>query len=210
MEFWLMQDNEKLQLPVPPNGFEVGTGTDISTINVENIGEVSFIGNKKLKSLSMEGFFPSKDYSFVQYKGFPEPYECVKLIEKWEDSKKPIRCLITGTSVNTEFTIENFSHSEEGGSGDVNFSIELKEYRRIVLETKTIVTTSAAPKATTTAKRPVTKVIPKTYTVKSGDTLRIIAKRLYGNGDKWRTLYEKNKSKIKNPNMIYPGQVLLI
>lgn len=48
-----------------------------------------------------------------------------------------------------------------------------------------------------------TKKAPKTYTVKKGDTLSAIAKK---NGTTATALAKKNK--IKDPNRIYPGQVI--
>ena len=50
----------------------------------------------------------------------------------------------------------------------------------------------------------------KTYTVKSGDCLWNIAKKYYGNGAKYTQIFNANKDKISNPNLIYPGQVLTI
>lgn len=50
----------------------------------------------------------------------------------------------------------------------------------------------------------------KTYTVKKGDTLWGIAKKFYGNGAKYTQIYNANKGKIKNPNLIYVGQVFTI
>ncbi|MBO9541408.1 N-acetylmuramoyl-L-alanine amidase [bacterium] len=47
-----------------------------------------------------------------------------------------------------------------------------------------------------------------TYTVKDGDTLYGIAKKLLGDGTRWPELYNLNKDKIKDPNVIYPGLVL--
>jgi nucleoid-associated protein YgaU len=50
----------------------------------------------------------------------------------------------------------------------------------------------------------------KTYTVKSGDSLSKIAKRLYGDASKWHRIYEANRDKIKNPDLIHPGQEFTI
>ena len=50
----------------------------------------------------------------------------------------------------------------------------------------------------------------RTYVVVKGDTLSGIAKREYGNANKWRTIYEANKDVIKDPDLIYPGQTLKI
>lgn len=51
---------------------------------------------------------------------------------------------------------------------------------------------------------------PTTYTVKSGDSLSKIAKHVYGDADKWHAIYEANKDKIKNPDLIHPGEVLTL
>lgn len=50
----------------------------------------------------------------------------------------------------------------------------------------------------------------KYHTVKKGDCLWNIAKAYYGNGAMYTKIYEANKSIIKNPNLIYPGQKFLI
>ena len=50
------------------------------------------------------------------------------------------------------------------------------------------------------------------YTVKKGDFLIKIAgkKDVYGKGEAWKKIYQANRDKIKNPNLIYPGQILQI
>jgi len=50
----------------------------------------------------------------------------------------------------------------------------------------------------------------RTYTVVKGDTLSKIAKELLGDSRKWRAIYDANKDVIKNPDLIYPGQVFKI
>jgi nucleoid-associated protein YgaU len=57
---------------------------------------------------------------------------------------------------------------------------------------------STAPAATTS------------YTVKSGDSLSHIAKHIYGDASKWHQIYDANRDKIKNPDLIQPGWVLKI
>lgn len=48
------------------------------------------------------------------------------------------------------------------------------------------------------------------YTVKSGDTLSAIAKKTRGNANDYMVIFEANKPMLKDPNKIYPGQVLRI
>ena len=50
----------------------------------------------------------------------------------------------------------------------------------------------------------------KTYTVKSGDNLSKISKEVYGDANKYQKIFEANKPMLKDPDKIYPGQVLRI
>ena len=49
-----------------------------------------------------------------------------------------------------------------------------------------------------------------TYKVSSGDTLWKIADKFYGDGEKWKVIYEANKDKLSSPGTIIPGQELVI
>jgi nucleoid-associated protein YgaU len=48
----------------------------------------------------------------------------------------------------------------------------------------------------------------RTITVQAGDSLSKIAKRELGDADKWQAIYDANRDKIKDPDLIHPGQVL--
>lgn len=214
MEFWLTFNNgqEKLQLPVPPPDYEIQTGNNNTVVNINDIGEVNLIGKRKLKPIVLNSFFPNHDYPFCQYRGFPKPYECVKLIEKWIDSGKPIRLIVTNTSINHAMAIEEFNYGERDGSGDVYFSLSLKEYRfleaNFVMPTAVASISTDVPNMPSAPVRPTEKQPPTTYVVKKGDNLWNIAKRLTGNGANCQSIAKKNG--IKNPNRIYPGQKLVI
>ena len=48
------------------------------------------------------------------------------------------------------------------------------------------------------------------YEVKSGDSLSKIAKHVYGDAMKYNIIFEANQPMLKDPNLIYPGQMLRI
>ena len=50
----------------------------------------------------------------------------------------------------------------------------------------------------------------RTYTVVKGDTLSKISKEMYGDANKYNAIFEANKPMLKDPDKIYPGQVLRI
>jgi nucleoid-associated protein YgaU len=65
-----------------------------------------------------------------------------------------------------------------------------------------------------TPKRPEMDLNPKiestTHVVAAGDSLSKIAKKYYGDSMKWKKIHEANKELIPNPDLIYPGQMLVI
>jgi nucleoid-associated protein YgaU len=46
--------------------------------------------------------------------------------------------------------------------------------------------------------------------VQQGDTLSGIAKEMYGEAGKYPLIFEANQPMLKDPDKIYPGQVLRI
>ncbi len=59
---------------------------------------------------------------------------------------------------------------------------------------------------------PSTVVVPKisTTTVSRGDSLWRLSQASYGAGTRYAVIYKANREQIRNPNMIYPGQVFVV
>jgi len=68
--------------------------------------------------------------------------------------------------------------------------------------------TSGSSSAPSNPNQPVEREVK--YTVQSGDSLSKIAQQQYGDGKKWRAIFEANRDQISNPDLIHPGQVLTI
>lgn len=49
-----------------------------------------------------------------------------------------------------------------------------------------------------------------TYVVQAGDSLSAIAKKFYGDANRWTEIWEANKDKVSDPNQISVGQELRI
>jgi nucleoid-associated protein YgaU len=62
------------------------------------------------------------------------------------------------------------------------------------------------------AARPSTVVVPKitTTTVSRGDSLWRLSQLSYGAGTRYAVIYKANRAQIRNPNLIYPGQVFVL
>jgi nucleoid-associated protein YgaU len=50
----------------------------------------------------------------------------------------------------------------------------------------------------------------ETVIIKRGDNLWRIARNAWGRGIRWSVIYQANRDQIRNPRMIYPGQVFLM
>lgn len=213
MEFWLKKSNsDKIMLPVNPESFAFTEKHNNISVNVNSIGEVNLLGKRDLKTGTISSHFPKRDRNYANNSGRQAPYTYINKLLSWKSSGKPVQLIITGTKINFQVTIETLKYGEQDGTGDVYYDLTLKEYRAVEIK-KTKLKKTKKKKTTkkkSKPKRPAAKKKTKTYTVKSGDCLWNIAKRFYGNGAQYTKIYNANRGKIKNPNLIYPGQKLTI
>lgn len=202
MDYYLSFNNneERLRLPVIPSSFEVNIPHQNTTVNINQLGEINLIGKTGLMSMTIESFFPNQQYSFCLYRDFQKPYEYIKQLLKWKESGRPIRVIVTGTPINYAMAIESLTYSEVDGTGDVYFSLELKEYKFIKTPSSNTLTTLPTQRET--------KSLATHYTVQKGDTLWLIAKKVTGDGSNYKAIAQKNN--ITNPDKIYVGQKLVI
>lgn len=211
MEFWLKKSNsDKFMLPVNPESFAFTEKHNNTSVNVNSIGEVNLLGKRDLKTGTISSHFPKRDRNYANNSGRQAPYTYINKLLSWKSSGKPIQLIITGTKINFQVTIETLKYGEQDGTGDVYYDLTLKEYRAVEIKKTKLKEKKKNTKKKSKPKRPATKKKTKTYTVKSGDCLWNIAKKFYGNGAQYTKIYNANKGKIKNPNLIYPGQVLTI
>ena len=213
-------------MPETPSKLTVKIKGKNKTLELLNEGEINFLRTPGLTEITLPLTFP-------MLTGSHRPEYYLDLLEKAKTGRSTTQFIMTRTTpngrllfdTNIKVSVEDYTITESATNGlDVSVEVNLKQYRdygtkTIKVETEAKKTTAAvtqqtqtAPKAATVTKERPATTAPKatTYTVKKGDCLWNIAKKYLGNGAKYNLIYNANKDKIKNPNLIYVGQVLTI
>lgn len=231
MEFVISQGSQQLRLPIPPSEFTMQSGNMNQTVTVVRAGEINLWGPSKLDGVTIQSFFPRVYSPYCKYSNFPSPSECVKLIDAFRNSGEVCRLIIVDSAlavdINMEVLIESFDRSMKDHTGDVYFSITLKQYRRIKLPGTASAYEPTIQRPIPAAKRPDTPTEspskansagstsatakPGTdYVAKIGESLWDIAKDKLGSGSKWTKLLAINMDTLKDPLGVTQGMVIKI
>ena len=212
--------------PIAPEKLQLKISNKNKTLVLINEGEINILKKAGLTEISFDLLLPNVKYPFAVYKsGFKKANYFLDYLENLKTSQEPfkfkvIRRFPDGKMIfdtNMKVSLEDYKPSDDAKEGfDITVSIKLKQFRDYGTKTCNITFASSKPKiappqpARQTTSSPAPKNENKTYTVVSGDCLWNIAKKFYGNGSQYTKIYNANTDKIKNPNLIYPGQVLTI
>lgn len=214
--------DDGFQLPINPSSIEASEGSNGQTYDIIKLGEINVIKARSLTQYSFEGIFPAQRYPYLSVESPRTPKAYVEDIEKWIESKRPIRFVYTGKKyangksfeINEAVSIESFNWKETAGhGGDITYSLKLKKYvfyaaRRISIQGASRGTSKsyvAAP-----ATRPNDTQPPKVYAVVAGDTLWAIAKRTLGASARWKEIQSLNKLTDSQVKSLRIGQSLKI
>ena len=217
----------KILLPIAPSSLSVKIKNQNSTVNLINDGEASVLKAPGLTEYSFDFLLPAQKYPFAKYiSKFRKPKYILDKLEKWKVEKKSITLTVSRVLPNgkglfdtsQKVVIEDYTIKEEAKEGfDVKVSIKLKQYKPFKTKKCKVTIKDTSKKKTAkvekSKERPAGENQPQTgttYTVVSGDSLWKIAKHFYGNGAEYPKIFDANKDKISNPNLIYPGQMLNI
>ncbi len=121
-----------LVLPVlPPEMPELVQPYNNTTFDAIN-GEINLIGNKGLRTVSIQSFFPlNKNYPFSRPGSEKDGWKYVEFFNKYANLRVPIRMIFMddlSEISNMAYTVERFSCNVTG-YGVINYKLELKEYR---------------------------------------------------------------------------------
>ena len=147
--------------------------------------------------------------------GDANPDKYIRAITKAQKNRLPVQLIYSNGVTDDESVkvlIESCSITEKAGEeGDKYLSLSFLQYKAPSKKYMAVVTPTATV-AQPQVEQPANPAVEqrKTYTVQKGDTLWKIAKQFYGNGALNTKIVSANSDKIKNPNLIYAGQVFTI
>lgn len=211
-EMTLSIGNKIIVFPVVPEKLAVKSPGKNETTVVLELGEINIIRQKGLREIAWDSFFPANMGPYVT--GRVITY--IKDLQAARDQKRHGRFRLTGSDLNVNMlvAVESIDYDERGGEpGDIYYNIKLKEWKDYSAVT---VSTGHGKKAVRSGTP--AKAEELNHTVVAGDCLWAIAQQYYGDGSRWKELYQKNKAIIDagnkgtgNPSStIYVGQVLVL
>ena len=188
---------------------DVTHGTKNTSVTISGLGEILVLQDRAAVEVSWDSFFPAAYFPGIQTPFMlSSPDAMMQRLFEWKISAKPVHLILTGTRVNFYAAIQSLQPYRKGGDpGSIYYKIKLKEYREVRIRQVKVSSTGTAT-VSGGSTRTDNRVQAKTYTVKPGDCLYNISKSTLGDGGRYKEIYSLNKDKLKNPNLIYPGQVL--
>lgn len=216
---------DKCLLPITPQKLQIKINSANKTVTLVNEGEINILKTPKLTDVEFECIIPQMKYPFSSYKsGFKEPLYFFDYFEKLKKDKKPFQFIVSRAlpngkalvSTDRKVSMEDYQIMESAENGfDYTVKIKLKYYRDYCTKEVSILNMEAGMKVSVQKTRAAeTSPVPannQTYTVVKGDCLWNIAKKIYGDGAKYTVIYDANRDVVSgSPNLIYPGQVLII
>ncbi len=183
----IVTDGSQYELAVNPREISVTQESKDKTIDLLNVGEVNVPGNRGLIKVVLTTFLPYKNSPF--YTGYT-PETIIQAVKKAKNGKKTLRVIISGTDVNTLFTVSSMNEIYKEGQQDMYISWSFVEARD--LNTGQVASWVKRYTDTGLCNRNTGNVIPKIITVKENDTLWGIAKRYYDDGSRWKDIAAVN------------------
>lgn len=207
-------------LPVTPEKMVTKINGKNKSLVLVNEGEVNLLKSPGLTEYTFEARFPSYEYLAHSNADRSEFVPVAYYLDKLESlmvGKKPFRFSVSrrdGYNLLYEtsdmVSLEDYELTEDVALGsDVMVKISLKQYREFKTITRPALEvdgeTAKVGDKGSSVSRPV-KEKPVSYTVIQGDTLWAICKKELGDDTKYPEVAKLNG--IKNPNLIYVGQVI--
>lgn len=183
----IITDGSQFELAVNPREISVTQDSKDKAIDLLNVGEVNVPGNRGLIKVTLATFLPDGDSPF--YTGHA-PETIVQAVKKAKNGKNALRIIISGTDVNTMFTVSSMNETYKEGQADIYISWSFVESRD--LNTGQVASWVKRYTDTGLCRRNTGNVIPKVVTVMQDDSLWSLARRYYDDGSRWEDIADIN------------------
>ena len=206
--FYFADGEDVMEFPITPSELSIKVGSKNETVTLINEGEINILKSPSLIEVEFEARFPMSDTNYPFARATAQIDTYLKKFEELKEKRKPFRFKVVRSTLRGKrswdtdilVALESYDISESADEGDdVLISFQLKQYKPYGIKVNKQVTNSSDTTSTSKKDRDSNKDTSKsnTYTVKTGDCLWKIAKQFYGNGAKWKTIYDANKSAIE-------------
>jgi hypothetical protein len=210
-------------VPITPSSITTKINNKNKVITLINDGDFNILKEEGLKEFTFDMCLPAYKYPFARGVLLPINYY-LNMLSFLKNSKKPFRFIViregaigsSGYNTTILVSLENYEIKEDAGNGrDVVVSVTLKEYKNVNSTLFKYVNIGAqaigaalsvATFISTKTRDSSSKKSQRTYKVKEGDTLYIIAKKELGDANKCNFLKELNK--LNSIHDIRVGQVI--
>ena len=116
-------------MPVVPE-FEIAEGQENETYRGLSL-DIRMIGNKSLRTLSLNSFFPAKQYPFMSPYAEINPQAYIDFFKSIKTQRIPARIVISDNNdrevLNMAVSIDSFTYQYRK-NGDVDYTLEMTEY----------------------------------------------------------------------------------
>ncbi|WP_046225571.1 LysM peptidoglycan-binding domain-containing protein [Paenibacillus dauci] len=237
--FFLTYNNqdEVVRLPVNPEKIEINSSGDGKNYTIIGLGEINSIQPNKLREITLESFFPGQRYPFVVGRELQTPYYYVEMIQKWMETKRPIRFVFSSLqlpdyalygntskqavsakaerftlnrafmAINMAVSIEKFDWTLAAGESG-DIQFKLSLKEYVFYRALKVKIKKDKEKSTVAKKRTDTKETPKTYKLVAGDSLWKIAKKQLGDGSRYKEIQKLNNIKDSELRNLPIGMVI--
>jgi len=125
--------NATFELPLNPAEIQLTVETDDKSETVIGLGEVNLIGDAKLRSISIQSILPLNpaDEHYVSAQNLlSSAQDYIDWLVKIQESKKPMRLVISSTKISFKATVSSFQYGfKDGYDGEYSYTLVIKEYK---------------------------------------------------------------------------------
>lgn len=207
--------------PVAPSAISTKINNNNKTLTLINEGEINIIKDPKLTDVSFDVLLPNVRHPFAVYPdGFHRADYYLNALEEMKLGKAPVQFVIArafpdGRRIfdnSVKVSLEDYTIKEDAGNQGFDFSVSVKLKHYKDFSVKTYAITEANKISVTQQRETVNSPSPKntelTHKTQPNDTLWALARKYYGDGNKFNLIAKANG--IANPNQIPVGLNLVI